>query len=256
MMHRLAWVVLVCWTGVAWAQDDGDGEAPVEGGAPGAVEGGAPGEGGAAAAAYTVIPPQFDVKDGPPIEFDGETLEDVVDQIKARDTVGELECATQLFLDDATEDNAPVTRCKVVAQCVRTLPTWTNRNKRPAAAQKEWDRFRDAVRKHEDGHTAVSKPHFDGVCKAARGKTHAQAEALFEEAKKKAREANDAHDTKTDHGKKTGSMLDGTKDPKTSNTAGYQGGDGEVQAEAQPEPQPEAQPEPQPEAQPEPQPEE
>lgn len=235
-MRTLGVVLWVAMAGTAWAQDEGDEPVAEEPGEPaGAGEAGddpgAAGEPGGAVLGYVTGPTEVKVDKGEPFEFDGETLEDVVEQIRDK-PVGHMECEPFLFLEKNASDDEVAKRCKIEVRCVMRLPEWTNRDKRPAAAQKEWDRYRDLIRKHEEGHKALHKPFYEGICKAAKGKTNGEIRGLVEEGRVKAKAANDEHDRKTNHGKND-AKLDGSKDPKKSNQAGYEGGEAQAEPPAE-----------------------
>lgn len=183
---------------------------------------------------------EYDAKveraEGPPFKvFKGETLDDVVREM-GKNPVGHTHCSPDPKLDwDRKGKGKKVAGCKITVTCTVRLPQWANRDKRPESAQAEWDRFREAVDAHEQGHVEAVRPIYEGLCNAVKGKSMAEAGKIFNKATADAAAAERAHDAKTDHGRNTGSKLDGSKDPRQSppktNTLGMEGEGGEAPAE-------------------------
>jgi predicted secreted Zn-dependent protease len=145
------------------------------------------------------------------ITFQGKTLAEVVEEISQRPEkeAGSMLCKPYLRRSGS---DGKVTSCQLTVTCTMTLPAWSNRHKRSASARAEWDRFAAATRQHEQGHLDVMKPYYDGVCKAAIGKSRAQSEQLAHDAHKEAVKASREYDVRTDHGQKTGTVIDISKD--------------------------------------------
>jgi hypothetical protein len=135
------------------------------------------------------------------------TLAQVATTLEARSEAGSVTSQiSDIYLDPA-EGSKPVRLANITVTETRSLPTWSDRPKASEAAGKEWDRFHSALAAHEDGHIAIDKSTFDGLHRQALGKKPDDANKAIDAVNDAATKANDEYDTKTDHGKKTGTTF-------------------------------------------------
>lgn len=96
-----------------------------------------------------------------------------------------------------------------------TMPKWIGRDQAPAAVKSRWEAYARALRQHEDGHGAIDlrtgrklgaaleKHRLKSKCKAVSGSLQVVADRIIGD-----RSENDAYDTKTDHGRTQGAILE------------------------------------------------
>ncbi|MCA1598938.1 MAG: DUF4157 domain-containing protein, partial [Chloroflexi bacterium] len=136
---------------------------------------------------------------------DGETLQDVVDAI-GEGEAGNTDWAPTYSV--TTDDSGKVTGVTVDVPITVTLPTWSGRAKAGKKARAEWDRFRAALKKHEDGHVKLAKETLKGVARKMVGKSEADAQTLWDAAVADLQTASDAYDAANDHGRTAGTVID------------------------------------------------
>jgi len=108
----------------------------------------------------------------------------------------------------ALEGDAVVTAAAVTVQTRVTLPEWSGYAGAPAAAQREWDRFRRALMDHEYGHLDLVISHLTDLDRRLVGGSHSNAEAIFQRALRDLAAAEAEFDARTDHGRNAGTVID------------------------------------------------
>lgn len=146
---------------------------------------------------------------GPPAESSyavtASTLDDVSSALEAMPEAAKVEWIPK---KDYNFEGTKVTQVTVDVKITLEMPAWTPPATMGPKSKAEWTRFRAALRAHEDGHVKLVHDHFDGIAKKMLGKTPKQADTLFTNATAALDTASKAYDTTTDHGKKTGTIID------------------------------------------------
>jgi hypothetical protein len=96
----------------------------------------------------------------------------------------------------------PATSATLKVTQTMTLPTWAERSKQCAAAQKAWDDFAAAMRAHEEGHVAIDKEQFATAHRRFVGKASSAIQTESDLLRADVKKVQDEYDTKTDHGRK------------------------------------------------------
>jgi predicted secreted Zn-dependent protease len=141
-------------------------------------------------------------------ELWGETLQELYDEMDAwgLDEVGR--CTWQPHLDLAWDDKQLVTTATLSVDIEVLTPAWAKRSEASDPVRTEWDRWSDALSKHEMGHVDLAYQHLDDFETTLIGKDKDDAFAAFERVKKDLQAASDAYDKANDHGKLEGTELD------------------------------------------------
>lgn len=147
---------------------------------------------------------------GPPTSanyaLSGSSLADVLAVISGRDEAGHVGwVATPKY---AANTGTTVDTASVNVDITIEMPSWTPPTTMLPKARAEWTRWYAALLAHEQGHIALVHTVYDGLAKKMIGKTLAAAGTVFSTADATMQPKSDAYDTKTDHGLKTGTVLD------------------------------------------------
>jgi len=147
---------------------------------------------------------------GPPTSANyavtGSSLADVLAAISGRDEAGHVGwVATPKY---AANTGTTVDTASVNVDITIEMPSWTPPTTMLPKAKAEWTRWYAALLAHEQGHIALVHTVYDGLAKKMIGKTLTAAGAVFSTADATMQPKSDAYDTKTDHGLKTGTVLD------------------------------------------------
>jgi predicted secreted Zn-dependent protease len=89
-----------------------------------------------------------------------------------------------------------------------TMPRWNGFASASAAEQREWRRFVDALRDHEQGHLDLVVRHLSDVDQRLIGRTTANAESAWRRALAALDAATKEYDRETDHGRRQGTSID------------------------------------------------
>lgn len=164
------------------------------------VEGAQPLSGGGAGATEVIGPPT-------PSSYavTASSLADVAAQLSSRDEAGHVDWTLGL---DFTQTDGKVDGVTVTAAISLEMPSWTPPASMLPKARAEWVRWYAALQAHEDGHVKLVHDHFDGLAAKLIGKTPDTANTMFATAKAKLKKASKAYDTTTNHGLKTGTVMD------------------------------------------------
>jgi predicted secreted Zn-dependent protease len=87
------------------------------------------------------------------------------------------------------------------------MPKWPGVSKLSPTAKAEWARAYAALTVHEQHHVDLARQHLQDLHTRLIGKTEAEAGEIFTEAVEKLKEASDAYDAATQHGKTEGTDL-------------------------------------------------
>jgi len=87
------------------------------------------------------------------------------------------------------------------------MPSWTPPSTMLPKARAEWTRWFAALAAHEQGHIKLVHDVHDGISKKILGKAPKAGETLFNTAKASLATKSTTYDTTTDHGLKTGTVL-------------------------------------------------
>lgn len=145
------------------------------------------------------------VGDAEPFPVTG-TLRQVAGELAARGEAGSVTSQVTDAAYVATEAG----RLRIVAITVNEtllMPVWTNRDERPPAEQREWDRFYAALLAHEQEHIDIDREVFANLHRRCLRETITRMNELIDEAVALADEHNRAFDTATAHGRNTGTSI-------------------------------------------------
>lgn len=148
---------------------------------------------------------------GPPrtstYSIKGKSLTEVATAYASRDEAGSVEWRPHLSYKDSGT-TGKITSATVTVPMNVTLPIWNPPASTGPKTKAEWNRARNALKAHEDGHIELVHKHFGGLADKLIGKTPAEAEALFKETTANLQRESDEYDVKTDHGRNTGTVID------------------------------------------------
>lgn len=131
--------------------------------------------------------------------FDEDTLAGV-----ARSVGEEGEVAEARFHFDMRyrTRNGRVSRVDLTVSLSVTMPSWPARDERPEAEREEWDRFRCALRHHEDGHISLFRRESHTTYEKLAAETDpGRLGPIVEEETRRIQGLSDAYDRRTDHGR-------------------------------------------------------
>jgi Bacterial protein of unknown function (DUF922) len=146
---------------------------------------------------------------GPPTsttyDITATTLADAAAAISSRSEAGHV----GWVLDwKYTAGKGVIDTVSVTADITLEMPAWTPPSTMLPRARAEWNRWYAALLAHEQGHIDLVHTMFDGLAAKLLGKTPAKGSAMFEAARAKLATDSAAYDKTTDHGKKTGTVMD------------------------------------------------
>jgi predicted secreted Zn-dependent protease len=135
----------------------------------------------------------------------GTTLADVVTAIESYPEAGSAEWWPRYSV--STEDGK-VTEASISVDTRITLPNWTECGSSSSAEQTEWARFLQALTEHENGHIDILVAQFTDLDTHMVGKSEHDAKAVFDGAVAHLQHATNDYDSRTDHGRLTGTVID------------------------------------------------
>jgi len=123
---------------------------------------------------------------------------------------------------NSNEVDGKVTSVTINVDINVLMPNWQGASNLNKEAKAEWDRAYKALADHEQGHVDLAKKKLTGVAARMVGKTRAQADAIFKQAVADLKKESDAYDKTTDHGRKTGTIIneDAGKTPPAKSEPG------------------------------------
>jgi Bacterial protein of unknown function (DUF922) len=136
----------------------------------------------------------------------GSSLADVLAAISGRDEAGHV--GWEAIPKYAANTGTKVDTASVNVTITIDMPSWTPPATMLPRAKAEWTRWYAALLAHEQGHIALIHTVYDGLAKQMIGKTLSAAGTVFSTADATMQPKSDAYDKKTDHGLKTGTILD------------------------------------------------
>jgi hypothetical protein len=89
-----------------------------------------------------------------------------------------------------------------------TLPVWNPPAGTGPKTRAEWRRAFKALKEHEDGHIEIVQRRFADLASKFIGKTPEDAQTLFDKTLAATQADSDAYDMNTEHGRKTGTIVD------------------------------------------------
>lgn len=155
----------------------------------------------AGAATTTVGPPNTST-----YAIEAESLADVTDQVSSMGEAGKVEWRPNYNYDVSAAGK--ITGATVTVPVYVSLPIWNPPADTGPKTKAEWNRARNALKAHEDGHVQLVQKHCKGLANKLIGKTPEEAQALFDKATADLQKESDKYDVSTDHGKKTGTVID------------------------------------------------
>jgi predicted secreted Zn-dependent protease len=140
------------------------------------------------------------------------TLKEAVEEMKKAygDEAGKCEWSTSLSY--SYDEKGTITKAEAVIKTEITLPKWPGAKNVKKAARVEWNRFRKALKKHEEGHASLVREKLKGLAASLVGKSKEDAENAYQEALDALQKASDAYDVETDHGRNQGTTIDLSKE--------------------------------------------
>jgi predicted secreted Zn-dependent protease len=139
-------------------------------------------------------------------DVDGLTLADVAAAISHLPEAGS--CQWHPIYSYTTDADGKVDSFTVTCPYTITMPNWTGRSSASAEAQAEWDRWYEALERHERGHIDDTAWMFDNMEDTMIGMTPSEADGQFGKFVYDAQRASDQYDAETNHGLNYGTVMD------------------------------------------------
>lgn len=117
-------------------------------------------------AGTTVTIPTDVVRETYPIR--GKTLEAVMYRLETGGEAGKGG-VEDLLMEAEFGSNDKATTVTITGKLFTRLPVWEARDSRPAAEQREWDRFLGVLTRHENKHLSIAKTHLQAIKRALGG---------------------------------------------------------------------------------------
>ena len=138
----------------------------------------------------------------PDIEVDGQTLDEVAQQLSGMDEWGEGGGAIRADrIPAGTSTNLTVS---LHANLVFRLPTWTQYEQASAAAQAEWNRMMEKLRAHEQRHVDIAIEEASALAQDLIGREISEIADKVTTANDTMRQRQQQMDQDTDHGARRG----------------------------------------------------
>jgi len=132
-------------------------------------------------------------------------LAGVARAIRARTEAGKVSWSPTI---DWAADGGQVNRVDLTVDITLDMPEWSPPESVGPLARAEWTRWREALLRHEQGHIQLVHRYFDGLAARMIGQPPRTVRRLFETAKRMLARASRDYDAATDHGRKTGTIID------------------------------------------------
>jgi len=164
-------------------------------------------------ATTTIGPPRTSI-----YSIKGKSLAEVATAYASRDEAGSVEWRPHLSYKDSGT-TGKITSATVTVPMNVTLPIWNPPASTGPKTKAEWNRARNALKAHEDGHIKLVHKHFSDFANKLIGKTPEEAQTLLDETSANLQQESDEYDVKTDHGRKTGTVIDTSVEEKEQEEA-------------------------------------
>jgi len=135
----------------------------------------------------------------------GTSLADVAALIAQEHESAKTEWVPRYVAETAGET---VSSATVTVETKITMPRWRGYTTATEPERREWDRFWTALQAHELGHVDLARSHMCVVDSALIGETLDSARQKWSDALDALRNASDAYDQDTDHGRTQGTVID------------------------------------------------
>lgn len=135
----------------------------------------------------------------------GASLAEFARAIAARPEAGKVSWAPELHW---SADDGTVNRVDMTVDICLELPDWSPSAEVGPKARAEWARWRQALERHEQGHIELVHRYFDGLAERLLGKAPRAVRSLFNRARAALARASREYDAATDHGRRTGTVID------------------------------------------------
>jgi predicted secreted Zn-dependent protease len=142
-------------------------------------------------------------------DVSGATLADVAASISHLPEAGR--CEWHPTYTYTTDEHGKVDSFTVDCPYTITMPNWTDKYSASPEAQAEWDRWYEALERHERGHVEATAWIFDNMDDpdvGVIGMTPADAQGQFGKFVYDAQQASDRYDDETNHGLNDGTVMD------------------------------------------------
>lgn len=137
-------------------------------------------------------------------QVSAQTLADVVTLLEGEPEAGRCDWLPSWT---SSEQDGVVTAVDVRVPIVIHLPEWPEASSATDAERSEWERFIDALNRHELGHGALVEEHLRDVDSVMVGVSRSDAESAFDERLATLQRASDDYDSRTDHGRHDGTVI-------------------------------------------------
>ena len=139
-------------------------------------------------------------------DVSGATLADVAAAISHLPEAGS--CSWNATYSYTTDADGKIDSFPVTCPYTITMPNWVDKASASPEAQAEWDRWYEALEKHERGHIEATAWIFDNMDDTMLGLTPSEAEGQFGKFVYDAQQASDRYDVDTNHGLNEGTVMD------------------------------------------------
>jgi predicted secreted Zn-dependent protease len=129
------------------------------------------------------------------------TLADVVSIISGRSEAGECTWAIAYTYESVGRDGKP-RGLSVDASINILMPNWVGRDSARAVERVEWDRFRAALRAHEDGHDSRARVGIQALHDKLEDTAARRLPTVYAAEKRRIQRESNAYDHATNHGQR------------------------------------------------------
>jgi hypothetical protein len=140
------------------------------------------------------------------VSVSGKTLADVAAHLNALPEWGKG--GGKIWADSIPAGSSPTVDASLHAAFFKQLPDWSDYSGASPAARANWDSMLAALDAHEQGHVDIAIKVADELLQDLPGKSIDDLDRMVNATTPTMKTRHDAFDTKTDHGKNTGVVLD------------------------------------------------
>ena len=138
-------------------------------------------------------------------EVHGHTLAEVAQHIEQMDEAGRTEWHPTYH---ATHwDGQTIATAQVDVHITVTMPHWAASSSAPVAEQAEWERFLEALQRHEQGHVDLAQTYLQNADTLIEGVDEHTATRQWQDNLDNLRAASDQYDAGNNHGENEGTII-------------------------------------------------
>lgn len=135
----------------------------------------------------------------------GNSLEEVGTHIAQMDEAGHTHWHSS-YQVTRWEGNT-IAEAQVDVQVTVTMPHWAAASSAPVAEQAEWERFLEALTRHEQGHVDLARSYLENADSLLQGGDEHSAAQQWQDNLQNLQTASDQYDTGNNHGENEGTVI-------------------------------------------------